>query len=179
MSHPYVTDVSLVDGQIVLTVEFDPAMVGQPFEISGYATQNGGAFANIYDVKNAEKIPSGKVVAYVSTAPLKPFKNGEDITVVLRASRVWATVLIQALDDPEPGQGVAPLKVGTPAGDGATWKLARTAWVPSTGLPAWNAVQAPAGGANFPADWPGAQAAQPDNPAAQRDDPAQPGDPAA
>src|SRR5690242_16072390 len=95
MSHPYVTKVTLLDGLIMLTLEFDKSMADLAFEISGYATQNGGAFANFYDVKTPTAAPDETVVAYIETAPLRPFKNGEDVTVVLRAARVWAAVLRQ------------------------------------------------------------------------------------
>jgi hypothetical protein len=148
MSHPYVTKVTLLDGQIMLTLVFDKSMAGLSFELSGYATQNGGAFANFYDVKTPTAAPDKTVVAYIETAPLRPFKNGEDVTVVLRAARVWATVLRQPEDAPPPG--IAPHAwVGTPAPVGATWNdIRELAWVPSVGLHGWNAVQAAAGDAN-------------------------------
>jgi hypothetical protein len=165
MPHPYVTRVTLMDGLIVLTVEFDKTMAGLSFELAGSATQNGGAFANFYDVKDAEATEDGTVVAYVKTKPLREFKNGEDVTVVLRAARVWATVLTQAKDALPPGHA-AQAWAGTQATDGTTWNNIRAVeWVPSTGSPAWNSVRASAGGATFPAaqpDGPSTVAAQPD-----------------
>jgi len=132
----------------MLTLVFDKTMAGLPFEISGYATQNGGAFANFYDVRTPTATPDQIVVAYVQTTPLQPFKNGEDVTVVLRAARVWSTVLKQPKDAQPPG--VAPqLWAGTPASAGSTWDdIKELAWVPSTGLNGWNDGQAAAGDAN-------------------------------
>ena len=43
--HPWVTDVTITDGQIVLTVEVDRVQDWGAIELSGYATQDGGAFA--------------------------------------------------------------------------------------------------------------------------------------
>lgn len=147
MAHPYVTKVTLKDGQIVLTVEFDANMADQSFEISGYATQNGGAFANFYDVQVPKEAEDGTVVAYVKAAPLQEFKNNENVTVVLRAARVWVTVLTQPKDGPMPPQGSA-----APAEDGTTWNSIRAVgWVSPAGSPEWNAGQPSAGGASFPA----------------------------
>lgn len=157
MTHPYVTKVTLKDGQIVLTVEFDAFMADQSFEISGYATQNGGAFANFYDVQVPKEAEDGTVVAYVKAAPLQEFKNNENVTVVLRAARVWVTVLTQPKDGPMPPQGSkVPAEGDNPAEDGATWNSIRAVgWVSPAGSPEWNAGQAAgqasAGGATFPA----------------------------
>ncbi len=161
MAHPYVTKVTLKGGEIVLTVEFDASALDQAFEISGYATQNGGAFANFYQVKVPTELEDGTVVTYVTAPPLQEFKNGEDVTVVLRAARVWAVVLTQAKDVP---QGIAPAKEGTTAEDGRTWATikqlgwvspAGTPTVSPAGTPAGDAGQAQAGGASFPSTYPG------------------------
>jgi hypothetical protein len=153
MAHPYVTKVTLKDGQIVLTVEFDEFMAGQSFEISGHATQNGGAFANFYDVQIPEETPDGTVVAYVKAAPLQEFKNDENVTVVLRAARVWVTVLTQPKDGPMPPQGsTVPAQGGTGAEDAQQWNNIRAVgWVSPAGSPEWNAGQPSAGGASFQA----------------------------
>ena len=153
MSHPYVTKVTLKDGQIVLTVEFDTFMADQSFEISGYATQNGGAFANFYDVQVPKEAEDGTVVAYVKAAPLQEFKNNENVTVVLRAARVWVTVLTQPKDGQVPQQGSnTPAQGGNAAEDGTTWNNIRAVgWVSPAGSPEWNAGQPSAGGASFPA----------------------------
>jgi hypothetical protein len=159
MSHPYVTKVTLKDGEIVLTVEFDASAAGQPFEIAGHATQNGGAFANFYDVQVPITTPDNTVVAYVKTVPLQEFKNDENVTVVLRASRVWATVLKQTPADQMPPQIPAqPAEAAAPgAPDGTTWNsIRKVEWVSPAGVPAWNAAPAQAGGASF-------QPAQPDD----------------
>lgn len=151
MAHPYVTKVTLKDGQIVLTVEFDAAAAGQPFEIAGHATQNGGAFANFYDVQVPASAPDGTVVAYVKSAPLQQFKNDENVTVVLRASRVWATVLKQTPAEQMPQAATQPAEAGPGAPDGTTWNTIRNVgWVSPAGVPAWNVGPAQAGGASFP-----------------------------
>lgn len=150
MSHPYVTKVTLLDGQVVLTVEFDASAAGQPFEIAGHATQNGGAFANFYDVKVAQAAPDGTVVAYVKAPPMEAFKKGEDITVVLRAARVWATVLKQTPPDQTPPEVVTE-PVVPPVQGGTTWNMVKKVeWVAPAGSPDWNPGTASAGGASFP-----------------------------
>lgn len=152
MPHPYVTKVTLTDGQIVLTVDLGEAMSGQPVEISGYATQNGGSFANFYDVQTVEANPDRTVVMYVKATPSQEFRNGQEVTVVLRAARVWATVLTRTSDGqmPPPGQA-ASTEESTAAQDGATWDIKTAAWLSPGPSPSWNPGQASAGGASFPA----------------------------
>lgn len=122
MFHPYVTQVALLDGQIKLKVEFEASAAEQFFQLTGHATQNGGAFANFYAVQAAQALPDGTVVAYVKASPLQEFKNDEDVTVVLRTARVSATVL----GKPQPRQG--PLqKQAELAGEGAAWSEIKAA----------------------------------------------------
>jgi len=121
MPNPYVTKVTFKDGQIVLTVELDESLADESVEISGYATQDSGGFANFYDIQNAKENPDGSVIMYVSAAPSQDFMNGQPVTVSLRAARVWVTVLAESQD----GQGSRyhPAKIpgGTTARDGTTW----------------------------------------------------------
>lgn len=126
MPHSYVTKVTLKDGQIVLTVEVDESLAGEPVEISGYATQNSGGFATFYDIQSAGENPDGTVVIYVKATPTKAFQDGEDVTVSLRAARVWVTVLTESQDgQPSPQYHPAPTQQGPAAGDGTSWSIIR------------------------------------------------------
>jgi hypothetical protein len=99
--------------QISLAVQVDDFVSGQTVEISGHATQENGAFANYYDI---QKVPvpdaTGHMTVTVKTHPLPPnnFSQGQDITIVLRVSKVWVTVLTAqapgttALTNPDPPQ---------------------------------------------------------------------------
>src|SRR6516162_7269196 len=65
MPNPYVKNVAFIDNQLVLTVQVDDYPVGEVLEISGYATQNGGAFAVFNDVKAVpERNPDGTGYMY-------------------------------------------------------------------------------------------------------------------
>jgi hypothetical protein len=121
MSNPYVTKVTFKDGQIVLTVQLDESLANESVEISGYATQDGGGFATFYDIQNTKENPDGSVVIYVKAAPSQNFMNGQPVTVTLRASRVWVTVLAESQDGPERPYYPAITSDGTTARDGTTW----------------------------------------------------------
>jgi hypothetical protein len=111
MPRPYVSAVTFKGGQIVLTVQLDEYLAGQPVEISGYATQNSGAFANFYSIASVGANPDGTVVRYVMATPKKAFMAGEAVTVSLRAAKVWTTVLT----------GISPAGPPVTAADGTTW----------------------------------------------------------
>ena len=115
--HPWVTQVTFEGGQIVLTVRADDFHPDEPVELSGCATQNGGGFAAFYDIQPAKKNPDDSVFFYIRATPSQEFKKGEDVTVVLRAARLWNTVLKQRRDEQgassETGQSE-----GAAAGDG-------------------------------------------------------------
>jgi hypothetical protein len=111
--------------QISLTVQVDDFLSGQTVEISGHATQENGAFANYYDI---QKVPdpvtgadgkSHKNVT-VTTHPLPPnnFMQGQPITIVLRVSKVWVTVLTAQAPGTTVFTTSDPAK---PAVDGTTW----------------------------------------------------------
>jgi len=96
------------DGTINLEIDtygFDP---GTPIEISGHVTQDNGAVATFYHVQEMPK--SGPLlVTKLSVVPAaKPAANnfvpGLPITVVVRASQVWITVL---REDKDPGARVS------------------------------------------------------------------------
>ena len=143
MAHPYVSAVTVKGDQLVLTVQLDKFMAGQPVEVTGYATQNSGAYAAVHDMQTVGANPDDSVIMYVMVTPGKDFMAGEPVTVSLRAVVVkeWITVV----------RGTAP-ENGKPtkATDGTTWaSLMGVGWV--TGAPSSpsSAGQAPAGGASF------------------------------
>jgi hypothetical protein len=146
MSLPYVTDVSLKDGKIVLTIQLEKDWVNESVEISGYATQNNGAFATFYDIQSGKENPAGKVVMFVKATPTAQFQAGEPVTVALRASRVWVTVLTETLDGQ---QSSHPIPAQTPPGgtatkDGTTWNtVTAVQWASPA---AWHADHTSAGG---------------------------------
>jgi len=155
MPNPYVKNVAFIDNQLVLTVQVDDYPVGEVLEISGYATQNGGAFAVFNDVKAVpERNPDGTGYMYVKASPSQGFTKGRQVTVALRAARVWTTVLRPA--QPEPGQAsgadgaIQPPGDDVPADEGTTWNDLRAVTYAAP-LSTGNAGQTPTGsGATFP-----------------------------
>jgi hypothetical protein len=116
MPDSWVTDATLTTDaqnvtQITLTVLVDGFETNKMVEISGHATQPNGAFANFYDIKQVP-IPdaNGDQVIPVSTQPIppNPFMEGQEITIALRVSKVWVTVLspfqIEGQPLPDPGK---------------------------------------------------------------------------
>ena len=96
------------DGTINLEIDtygFDP---GTPIEIYGHVTQDNGAVATFYHVQEMPK-NGPLLVTKLSVVPAaKPAANnfvpGLPITVVVRASQVWITVL---REDKDPGARVS------------------------------------------------------------------------
>ncbi|HEY2305241.1 MAG TPA: hypothetical protein VGI05_05105 [Streptosporangiaceae bacterium] len=113
MSDSFVTSAALTTDaqsvtQIELAVQVDDFVSGETVEISGQATQSGGAFANYYDIQKVPDAVTGTDAkphrsVTVTTHPIPPFPfvQGQPVTVVLRVSRVWVTVL-------GPQSGVSP-----------------------------------------------------------------------
>jgi hypothetical protein len=148
MARPYVSAVTFIGGEIVLTVLLDEDLAGQRVEISGYATQSSGAFVNFYDIQPVSASPDGSVVMYVKATPGAPFIFGDDVTVSLRASKLWFTVLTLE-------KGFTPRDPSAPAEDGTTWNNATAVGWAAGGPPSWSGSQAPAGGeSNFQAGKP-------------------------
>ena len=125
MPHPYVTSAEIKDGMIWIGVEADEYPAGSWIEISGHATQTGGAFANFYDIQpvpdpTTEDSRDGKPHSdvYVKAHPLPPskFKLTEDVTIVVRVGKVWLTVL---------GRTYNPSEKGLAAGNGTKWDQLR------------------------------------------------------
>jgi hypothetical protein len=150
MPNPYVTNVTIRNNQVVLTVEVDEFVPGETLEIAGHATQTGGAFAVFNDIQVVpEPNPDGKAYMWVKASPSAGFNKDHAITVVLRAARVWTTV-VGPPADPGSSTGLGTVRPPDPAGEGTTWSdVTQVAYaVPSaTG----DAGQAPAAsGASFP-----------------------------
>ena len=96
MPMPYVISATInQENKLVLTVKIDDGFTtGEPLEISGHATQNGGAFAVFNVIKNVPAlIPMEQTYIYVTATPSQPFVKGHPVAVVLRAATVWATGL--------------------------------------------------------------------------------------
>ena len=127
MANPYVENVAFIKNQIVLAIRVNEYPENEVLEISGYATQSNGALAVFNDIKAVPKPnPDGSDYMYVEAAPSQGFKKGQAVTVVLRAAKVWVTVL----GDSPPKQGVPVPRVG--AGDGSTWNYIKAQWPPDT-----------------------------------------------
>ena len=128
MPDSWVTSVTTTDtGPLKLSIQIDGFEPGGTVEISGQATQSGGAFANFYDIQpipakpNAPDLTNPSMLTNYSvdvlTNPLPPhkFREDQDVTVVLRVSKVWLTVL----GAHEPTQTAG--SQGQPAPGGPTW----------------------------------------------------------
>jgi hypothetical protein len=114
MSHPYVTSAEIKGNYIEIGVEADDYEPGTWIEISGHATQSGGAFANFYDIQPVpEPAPSrdGKDHrdVYVRAHPLPPnqFRETEDVSIVVRVGKVWLTVLGRDYEEGTPPDKLA------------------------------------------------------------------------
>ena len=155
MVNPYVTSVTLRKKQIVLTIKVDDYPPGEDLEISGQATQNGGAFAVFNGIKQVpEPNPDGTAYIYLEASPAQDFEKGHDITVVLRAARVWTTVLGEPPPGPEPSPDAARLPTTTGTAESSdedtSWSVIRAVTYAAP-PPSGNAGQNPAGSeASFP-----------------------------
>ena len=150
MPMPYVISATInQENKLVLTVKIDDEFTtGEPLEISGHATQNGGAFAVFNVIKNVPgRNPDGTAYIYVTATPSQPFVKGHPVAVVLRAATVWATILNEPQSAP-----VIAAKPSNAAEGGDSWNVVSHvayATPPSTG----NDGHATAGvGASFPHD---------------------------
>lgn len=106
---PQVTNFTLKNNQIVLTIKIEGFATGEPIELSGHATQEGGAFAVFNDLQIVpEPNPDNTITMYVTALSSQNFEKGHPVTVVLRAARVWATVL----GETQPEQGPSREQTG-------------------------------------------------------------------
>jgi hypothetical protein len=114
MSHGFVTSATLQNGKITFSVGVYEFKAGEPVEISGYATQTNGAFVNIYQIKQVPDMADPAVDVTVDPQSGQQFSQDDEITVVIRAAKVWVTVL----GSTQP-VGVGPESV--PPGGPITW----------------------------------------------------------
>jgi hypothetical protein len=124
MPDSYVTNATIAGSQLTFQVQVDDFKPNSVIEISGQATQSGGAFAPISEVKTVPAQPTGdKGEYYVDVTARKmgeyPFRDDQDVTVFVRVSRVWVTVL-----GPQ-GQAATGEEAGHEAGDGMKWNQVR------------------------------------------------------
>jgi hypothetical protein len=127
MPYPYVDSAEISGDKIQLAVGVDNFDGGTYIEISGTASQTGGAFANFYDIQAVPDAPndpddpsSPHRYVFVSAHPLPPnkFKEDEDVQTVIRVGKVWLTVL--------GASDVAAQPEGTkPAGGDTKWGVVR------------------------------------------------------
>jgi len=142
---PWVTDVTFKDNQIVLTVKIEGFNPGENIELSGYATQDGGAFAVFNDLQTVPEPNRGnKILMYVTSLSSRGFAEGDAVTVVFRAARVWTTVLEEGEEGESSGYPTAPSPPEL-AEDGTSWSRRRSAAYPAP-PPAGNDGHAAAGG---------------------------------
>jgi hypothetical protein len=76
-------------------------MPNEVVEISGYVMQDQGAFAhfNLFKTTNAKLGGTTTLEVVANRArDSAPFQKGHDLTVMLRAAKVWATVLAEGQD---------------------------------------------------------------------------------
>jgi hypothetical protein len=114
MPHPWVYSAKITDGKITFRVEVtDFKPTAGVIEVSGQATQVGGAFAPIYAISEVPAKPNGDeneeeergrsfVDVEADPTPEHPFTGDQDVTVFVRVSKVWVTVLGEGTDDPKP-----------------------------------------------------------------------------
>ena len=89
------------DGSVVLTVKVVGFGAGRSVEISGYITQNSGAFAAFYSIQTVPvPDPTDDASILTVTVPRAELVAGEDVTVVTRVAEVWSTVLRAGVSAP-------------------------------------------------------------------------------
>jgi hypothetical protein len=113
-----------IDGNnhIVLSVKVDAFYTREYVEISGYATQNslattsGAGFATFSEIQEIDPPKDGgPVVLKVKAKPTNAFQKDLDVTVAVRVSKVWVTVLSAV-----PGYAANPAPT-VPAPANTTW----------------------------------------------------------
>ena len=126
MPHPYVDSVTLTNNKITFRVEvsdFGPS--GGYVEVSGQASQVGGALAIIFQTVEVPDAPNGDgdddkayfVNVTADTVGPNPFRKDQNVSVFVRVARAWLTVLGKApAPEPVPPQPIPP---------GMAWDLVR------------------------------------------------------
>jgi hypothetical protein len=133
-ANSYVTNVSFTNGQIELTIRVDDFKSGGYVEITGQATQTGGAIAPYNEVVSVPATPNAgpdpddppgtqHYEVTVKATPMKDFQfwQSEEITVVTRVARVWLTVLESASQVPSQPEQSGQKAPGQAAGPGTVW----------------------------------------------------------
>jgi hypothetical protein len=117
-ANSYVTNVEIDnDSTIKVSLDVDAFMPGELVEISGYVAQNHGAFATFNEFKTITTKLGDTANLTVTATPCptsNEFQKGQAVTVLLRAAKVWVTVLAEG----QPQQLGAPLNVAEP---GTRW----------------------------------------------------------
>lgn len=101
----------LDDKRVVLNVRFDGFTANEPVEISGYVTQDGGAYSAFYretkvpgDYGQTEEADAsqtqGTATVPVSIEPIAGLEPDNDLVVVAKVAKVWPTVLESGPADP-------------------------------------------------------------------------------
>jgi hypothetical protein len=134
MSHPWVYSANITNGKITFRVEVtDLKATTGAIEISGIATQVNGAYTPLYRIINIPTKPNGdpndqqeagKYFLPVEATPTAdhPFSPDEDVTVFVRVSKVWVTVLGPGSDDEGSGRpGPESTSGGAEPAQGPTW----------------------------------------------------------
>jgi hypothetical protein len=127
MPHPYVDSVTLTNNKITFRVEvsdFGPS--GGYVEVSGQASQVGGALAIIFQTVAVPGAPNGDgddekayfVNVTATTVGPNPFRKDQNVSVFVRVARAWLTVLGK-----DPAPGLAPDT--QPISPGMAWDLVR------------------------------------------------------
>jgi hypothetical protein len=132
MPHPYVDKATVANNKITLRVEVsDFGATGGLVEVTGQATQTGGALAIISATPQVPATPNGDpddpkdkdryfVDVTADAIPPHQFRKDQDVTVFVRVSRVWVTVLgEQSTSAPIPSNTISI------ANDGTTWDQVR------------------------------------------------------
>jgi hypothetical protein len=103
MGYGKVSKVQITNDTITLSVDLEGFDVGMPVEISGTATQDNGAVATFYDVKEMPATSGGIATVMVESAVTSDkFEPEVIVTAVARAAAVWINTL-----DPDPEQPAA------------------------------------------------------------------------
>jgi hypothetical protein len=127
---PYVDSATIKGKRIIFRVDVTDFKDSQGFiEISGEATQDSGAFATIYAIvkvpKRANGVGDDKGKYYVNVSagliPDHPFRKDRDVTVFVRVSKVWVTVLGE-----QASAGPPKLTRAGEANEGTTWNKLRS-----------------------------------------------------
>ena len=112
MSHGFVKSARVTNGKITFRVEDDDFDPDEYIEVSGNASQAGGAFAEIHAIAkpSAANGANDKPYVDVTVDPLsqRPFNDNEDIMVFVQVSYVWVTVLGPGPGPGKTGDEVAP-----------------------------------------------------------------------